>query len=124
MINRKSTTCAYIGIISSSPRGSYLAKEQGTAALHLSRALYKSALFMQNKPNFLNNQMSISQVMTEHYEHKMPLRPPAKQTQLNPISLAILSAEFCSNASPVSGFTRIYCGKAHGKTPKFEIYID
>ena len=37
--------------------------------------------FMQNKPNFLNNQRNISPVMTKHYGYKMRLCPPAKQTQ-------------------------------------------
>ncbi|MHC4396006.1 MAG: hypothetical protein ACYS1A_10170 [Planctomycetota bacterium] len=43
-------------------------------------------IFMQNKPNFLNNQMNLNSDMTNNYEHKTPLRPPPKQTQTNPIS--------------------------------------
>ena len=37
--------------------------------LHLSRTLYKSALFMQNKPNLLDAQMNISSLVTMHYEN-------------------------------------------------------
>jgi hypothetical protein len=40
---------------------------------------------MQNKPNFSNNQMSISPVMPKYYEQKMPPASPPKQTQSNPI---------------------------------------
>ncbi len=40
------------------------------APLHLSRALYKSTLFMQNKPNFLDAQMSVSSTLAKDYENK------------------------------------------------------
>jgi hypothetical protein len=39
---------------------------------------------MQNKPNFLETQMNINLDMTNYYEQKTPLRPPAKQTQNKP----------------------------------------
>jgi hypothetical protein len=38
--------------------------------LHLSRGLYKSPLFMQNKPNLLNTKMNVSKVLTNDYENK------------------------------------------------------
>ncbi len=37
-------------------------------ALYLSRVLYKSTLFMQNKPNLLKRQMNVSSVNTMNYE--------------------------------------------------------
>jgi hypothetical protein len=40
------------------------------AALHLSRALYKSTLFMQNKPNFRKAKMNESLFATKDYENK------------------------------------------------------
>ncbi len=75
--------------------------------LHLSRTLYKSNLFMQNKPNLLNAQMNLSSVKTMNYEqitmnkanknkpNSNPIKPNSKpiqtqfkpnQTQSNPIS--------------------------------------
>jgi hypothetical protein len=54
----------------SSPRRYYLGTEQG---------------IMQNKPNLLNAKMNVTPVITKHYGQKSPLRPPAKQTQTNPI---------------------------------------
>ncbi len=39
-------------------------------ALHLSRALYKSTLFMQNKPNLLDAQMNVNTVITKDYENE------------------------------------------------------
>ncbi len=39
------------------------------AVLHLSRTLYKSTLFMQNKANFRNGQMNISSFITSKYEN-------------------------------------------------------
>ncbi len=38
------------------------------APLHLSRALYKSTLFMQNKPNFQKAKMNVSSAITMNYE--------------------------------------------------------
>ncbi len=38
--------------------------------LHLSRTLYKSHLFMQNKPNFLKSQMNVNPYNTTVYENK------------------------------------------------------
>ena len=57
-------------------------------ALHLSRVLYKSTLFMQNKPNLLDTQMNVGSVKTKYYEN-VPLcrrgENKPKQTQSNPI---------------------------------------
>ncbi len=39
-------------------------------ALHLSRALYKSTLFMQNKPNLPDAQMNVTSFYTVDYENK------------------------------------------------------
>jgi hypothetical protein len=36
--------------------------------LHLSRTLYKSGLFMQNKPNLPDAQMNVSSVKTTNYD--------------------------------------------------------
>jgi hypothetical protein len=41
---------------------------------------------MQNKPNLLNTQMSVSSVKTKHYENKRLCRCDEKQTQTKPIS--------------------------------------
>ena len=39
-------------------------------ALHLSRVLYKSTLFMQNKPNFRKVKMNLNFYPTKDYENK------------------------------------------------------
>ena len=61
--------------------------------LHLSRVLYKSTLFMQNKPNLLDAQMNVTSVITVDYENIATWKlcenkPNSKpiQTQSNPIS--------------------------------------
>jgi hypothetical protein len=59
------------------------------APLHLSRTLYKSPLFMQNKPNFRESKMNVSAVKTNGYENnQLSGRRENKpnQTQTNPIS--------------------------------------
>ncbi len=42
--------------------------------LHLSRTLYKSALFMQNKANFRNARMNLNFYSTKYYENKPPFQ--------------------------------------------------
>ncbi len=39
------------------------------APLHLSRVLYKSTLFMQNKPNLRKSQMNVTSLTTVDYEN-------------------------------------------------------
>ncbi len=39
------------------------------APLHLSRVLYKSTLFMQNKANFRKSQMNVTSLITMDYEN-------------------------------------------------------
>ena len=70
-------------------------------ALHLSRALYKSTLFMQNKANFQKSQMNVSIFSKKAYENianwtlgenkpnSKPIKPKTKpiQSQIKPNSL-------------------------------------
>jgi len=64
-------------------------------ALHLSRTLYKSTLFMQNKPNFQKSQMNVSIFSQMNYENKSnwtlgqnkpnsnPNKPNLRKVQMN-----------------------------------------
>jgi len=55
--------------------------------LHLSRTLYKSALFMQNKPNFLRSQMILSCLYTKDYQNFIPLAGYKNKPNSNPIAV-------------------------------------
>ena len=55
------------------------------APLHLSRTLYKSTLFMQNKPNSLNVQIYINVYYTEDYKNFIPLAEQKNKPNSNPI---------------------------------------
>ena len=55
------------------------------APLHLSRVLYKSTLFMQNKPNLLNAQMNVSSAITMNYEQKTMNYANKNKPNTNPI---------------------------------------
>jgi len=55
----------------SSPRRYYLGMQQG---------------IMQNKPNFLNNQMNITFCLTSDYDQKPPFRQSENKPNSNPIS--------------------------------------
>jgi len=66
--------------------------------LHLSRTLYKSALFMQNKPNFLNTQINVNSNLTSRYENRWLCTCPQKQTQSNPVSTPAAASRFTLHA--------------------------
>ena len=53
--------------------------------LHLSRTLYKSALFMQNKPKFPDAQMSVNSILTKDYERNDIFAVPENKANSNPI---------------------------------------
>jgi len=55
------------------------------ASLHLSRTLYKSTLFMQNKPNFRKAKMNVSIVKTMNYKNFIPLAGQKNKPNSNPI---------------------------------------
>ncbi len=55
------------------------------APLHLSRVLYKSTLFMQNKPNLLDAQMNVNAFLQKDYENETTLRPQKNKPNSNPI---------------------------------------
>ncbi len=53
--------------------------------LHLSRALYKSPIFMQNKPNFQKSQMNANLYNTTDYERKRDWTLGQNKPNSNPI---------------------------------------
>jgi len=53
--------------------------------LHLSRTLYKSTLFMQNKPNFRKSKMNLNIYNTMNYEKFIPLAGQKNKPNSNPI---------------------------------------
>ncbi len=53
--------------------------------LHLSRTLYKSATFMQNKPNFQKSQMNANLYNTKDYENKSNWTLGQSKPNSNPI---------------------------------------
>ncbi len=67
--------------------------------LHLSRTLYKSTLFIQNKANFRKSRMNVNLYNTTNYENKSdwtlgenepktnPIKPNLKRAQMNVNSL-------------------------------------
>jgi len=72
------------------------------APLHLSRILYKSPLFMQNKPNFQKSQMNVTPYNTTDYENKSNWTLGESKPNSNPISaesLLNLSINFADNTS-------------------------
>jgi hypothetical protein len=54
------------------------------APLHLSRTLYKSPLFMQNKPNFLDAQMNVNIYYTKVYKNETAYRRGQNKPNSNP----------------------------------------
>jgi len=65
--------------------------------LHLSRALYKSTLFMQNKPNFWKSQMNVNKVLTRDYEKRTLGERGKNKPNTKPIQ-----TQFKPNSNPIS----------------------
>ena len=53
-------------------------------ALQLSKGLYKSTLFMQNKANFIKVKMNVNSILTKDYERNDIFAVPEKQSQFKP----------------------------------------
>ena len=64
--------------------------------LHLSRALYKSTLFMQNKPNFWKSQMNVNKVLTRDYEKRTLGKRGKNKPKTNPIQ-----TQYKPNTKPI-----------------------
>ncbi len=62
-------------------------------ALHLSRVLYKSTLFMQNKPNLPDALMNVTSFYTVDYENKSNWKLGENKAKTNPIK---------ANTNPIS----------------------
>ena len=67
------------------------------APLHLSRLLYKSTLFMQNKANLPDAQMKVSSVLTKHYENKSNWTLSENKANTKPIQ-----SQYKPNTNPIS----------------------
>ncbi len=64
-------------------------------ALHLSRGLYKSTLFMQNKANLRNSQMNVSPVITNDYENDNAFRPMKTKPKQSQFAECSNKRNFC-----------------------------
>ncbi len=91
-------------------------------ALHLSRVLYKSTLFMQNKPNLPDAQMNVTSCITRPYEVLTP-RPrranKPNQTQFQKRHL-YCSAKRCSGQAVMLRKRRsVFCQKMRLNSQRF-----
>ena len=68
------------------------------AALHLSRTLYKSALFMQNEPNFQKSQVNVTSLITVAYENKSNWTLGENEPNTNPIKANFRKARMNVNS--------------------------
>jgi len=62
------------------------------APLHLSRTLYKSALFMQNKANLMDALMNVSPVITREYKNKSNWKLGENKANSNPTCRGVAPA--------------------------------
>jgi len=67
------------------------------APLHLSRTLYKSAHFMQNKPNFLKDKTNATPFAEKDYENKSNCKLCENKPNTNPIKPNLLNAQMNVN---------------------------
>ena len=66
--------------------------------LHLSRNLYKSALFMQNKPNLFKAEMDVSSVKTKDYENKFDCKLCENKANSKPIKANLPDEQMSSSS--------------------------
>ncbi len=66
--------------------------------LHLSRTLYKSPLFMQNKPNLQKSQMNVNLYNTTDYENKWQRRVRKNKPNSKPIKPNLRKAKMNVNS--------------------------
>ena len=75
-------------------------------ALHLSRTLYKSALFMQNKPNFRKSQMNVSILLQTAYENKRNWTIGQSKPNSNPIKPNLRKAKMNVNLYVIEDYRK------------------
>ncbi len=75
-------------------------------ALHLSRGLYKSHLFMQNKANLLDAQMNVTSVLTKDYERNDIFAVPENKANSNPIKPNLPDAQMSVNSILTKDYER------------------
>jgi len=76
------------------------------APLHLSRTLYKSAHFMQNKPNFKDAQMNVSSLITMNYKNFIPLAVQKNKPNSNPIKANFKRAKMNANVFIIKDYRK------------------
>jgi len=74
--------------------------------LHLSRVLYKSPLFMQNKPNFRKDKMNLSYLYTKEYKNFIPLAGQKNKPNSNPIKPNFRKAKMDVNLTLTKDYTK------------------
>jgi hypothetical protein len=80
--------CSTLSLSKGLPCVTFCEAGSSLSPLHLSRTLYKSTLFMQNKANFRKSQMNVNPYNTKDYENKSDWtlgENKPKQTQTKPI---------------------------------------
>ncbi len=78
--------CSTLSLSKGLPCVAFCVAGSSLGPLHLSRTLYKSALFMQNKPNFQKSQMNVSSLITKDYSKKDDFAVRKNKPNSNPIS--------------------------------------
>jgi hypothetical protein len=89
--------------------------------LHLSRRLYKSDLFMQNKPNLMNAKIYVTSFLTKAYENQRLYgqdQNKPNQTQSNPIYRRIKVIKLSGTFSRSSCIKAIPCTNKSSLTNK------
>jgi len=94
---QKFELCSTLSLSKGLPCVAFCEAGSSLGPLHLSRTLYKSALFMQNEPNFGKAQMNVNIFSTKDYENKSNWTLGENEPKTNPIK-----ANFCTIGS-------VYC---------------
>ncbi len=84
----------------------FLALLSPIGPLHLSRTLYKSHLFMQNKANFLDALMNVTSLITVDSENKSNWTLGENKANTKPIKANLLDAQMNVNLTLTKGYRK------------------
>ena len=100
--------------------------------LHLSRTLYKSTLFMQNKPNFQKATMNVNIYYTKAYKNETAFRRAKNKPNSNPIKANSRKAQMNINSLitkdyknfiPLAGYKNKPNSNPISESPKMNVNV-
>ena len=108
--------CSTLSLSKGLPCVAFCEAGSSLSPLHLSRTLYKSTLFMQNKANFQKSQMNVNLYNTTDYENKSNWTLGENKPNSNPNKANLKRAKMNVNIYYTEVYENILCIRQSMKT--------